>query len=170
MKTVRFVNKWGIASLLLLAAIIIAGGLIIWSKSDKGQAIEITLAPEREIAGDIHISGEVKNPGIYPLERECNIEEVLRMAGGLTGDADTDSLALYVAARSEHRSPQRIDINRAEAWLLEALPGIGETRAQAIIEYREKNGLFRSTSELISVEGIGEALYEEIKQLVTVTD
>ena len=169
MKARRCINGRVIASLLLVI-VIVAGGVVIWSKCDRGRAIEITLAPEREPAGNIQIGGEVNNPGIYPLDAEYNIDDVVRMAGGVTGNADIDALKLHVASLTENTLPQRIDINRAEAWLLEALPGIGETRARAIIEYRQQNGLFRSTNELIKVEGIGEVLYEEIKHLVTVAD
>ncbi len=67
-------------------------------------------------------------------------------------------------------SPQKIDINRAEAWLLQALPGIGETRAQAIIDYRRQNGPFQSINELTKVSGIGAATLDSIKDLITVTD
>lgn len=155
---------------MLLAAIIIAGAILIWSRSDGSQTIEITLAPERELTGNIRVDGEVSNPGIYPVDKECSIEDVVRMAGGVTGNADVDLLLLHVASQNDGPSWQRIDINRAETWLLEALPGIGETRARAIIEYRQQNGLFRSTNEIIKVEGIGEALYEEIKYLITVAD
>jgi comEA protein len=66
--------------------------------------------------------------------------------------------------------PQKIDINRAEAWLLEALPGIGESKAQAIIAYRQQNGRFKHIIEVTEVEGIGPAIYEEIKELITVGD
>jgi competence protein ComEA len=169
MKASRFINKWTIVSL-LLAAVIIAGGLSIWSRSGRSQAIEITLSPETELTGNIRVDGEVSNPGIYPLDEECSIEDVVRMAGGVTGNADINSLLLHVATQNEGPSRQRIDINRAEGWLLEALPGIGETRAQTIIEYRQQNGFFRNTIEITKVEGIGEALYEEIKYLITVAD
>jgi competence ComEA-like helix-hairpin-helix protein len=66
--------------------------------------------------------------------------------------------------------PQKIDINRAEAWLLEALPGIGPSKAQAIIAYRQQNGGFSHITEITKVEGIGPAIYEEIKDLITVGD
>lgn len=66
--------------------------------------------------------------------------------------------------------PQKIDINRAEAWLLEALPGIGESKAQAIIDYRQQNGGFKHITEITRVEGIGPAIYEQIKDLITVGD
>ena len=66
--------------------------------------------------------------------------------------------------------PQKIDINHAEAWLLEALPGIGETKAQAIIAYRQQNGGFGHIIEITNVSGIGPAIYEDIKDLITVDD
>jgi comEA protein len=64
--------------------------------------------------------------------------------------------------------PQKIDINRAEAWLLEALPGIGPSKAQAIIDYRQQNGGFSDISELLNVSGIGQDIYQKIKDLITV--
>ncbi|MBI2849424.1 MAG: helix-hairpin-helix domain-containing protein, partial [Chloroflexi bacterium] len=63
---------------------------------------------------------------------------------------------------------QKVDINRAEAWLLEALPGIGETLAKRIVDFRRKNGPFRSTEELLKVPGIGTSAYERIRGLITV--
>ncbi len=74
------------------------------------------------------------------------------------------------AAVSQPEAPQKIDINRAEAWLLEALPGIGPSKAQAIIDYRQQNGGFKNISEITRVEGIGPAIYEQIKDLITVGD
>jgi len=74
------------------------------------------------------------------------------------------------AAVSQEEAPQKIDINRAEAWLLEALPGIGESKAQAIIAYRQQNGGFGHITEITRVEGIGPAIYEDIKDLITVGD
>lgn len=70
----------------------------------------------------------------------------------------------------KEESPQKVDLNRAEAWLLQALPGIGESRAQAIIKYRQEKGPFRQTSDLMKVEGIGPATYEPIKHLITVAE
>jgi len=71
---------------------------------------------------------------------------------------------------SEKREPQKIDINRADVWLLEALPEIGPVLAQAIVDYREKNGPFRSINELTKVKGIGSTILEQIKDLITVAD
>jgi comEA protein len=66
--------------------------------------------------------------------------------------------------------PQKIDINRAEAWLLEALPGIGPAKAQAIIDYRQQNGGFGHIAEITEVPGIGQDIYDNIKELITVGD
>jgi len=98
------------------------------------------------------------------------LEALLRAAGGTTEEADLTGLELFVPETAQGPQPQRIDINRAEAWLLDVLPGIGPSRAQAIVDYRQKNGPFRSTNELMKVEGIGTATYERIKPLITVAD
>lgn len=96
------------------------------------------------------------------------MNSLLDAAGGAL-DASRD-LTLTVAAADSQNQPQQININTAAAWLLEALPGIGETRAQAIVAYREAHGGFRHTTEIMQVNGIGQSLYDKIKDLITVTD
>jgi competence protein ComEA len=63
-------------------------------------------------------------------------------------------------------APNAIDINRASAEELMSLPGIGETIAERIIEFRQKNGLFRRPEELLLVPGISEKKFREIRTLV----
>ena len=70
----------------------------------------------------------------------------------------------------EEQEPQKIDINRAEVWLLKALPEIGETLAQRIVDYRQQNGPFHNIHDIVKVDGIGKATYEQIKDLITVAD
>jgi competence protein ComEA len=120
--------------------------------------------------GEIYVSGAVNNPGIYNLRAEDSIVDIIQAAGGITNSAEPGYIELYVPEAGESDSPQKIDINRAEEWLLEALPGIGEVRAQAIIDYRYQNGSFRHINELTKVEGIGITTYEQIKHLITVTN
>lgn len=169
MKAGRFINSWTVAAI-LLAAIIIAGGAVIWSKYSRSQAIEISIASDRAIQGEIYIGGEVNNPGFYPLKAGDSIEDVLRAVGGLTDGADLSQVELIVSGTDEGEIPQKVNINRAEAWVLAALPGIGEVRAQTIIDYRQQHGPFRDVNELLKVEGFGDITYERIKHLITVAD
>ena len=165
----RFFNGWTIIAILLVA-IIAAGSLLVWSRYSRSQAIEISIVPDGEFKGEIYIGGEVNNPGFYPLETGESIEDVIRAAGGITDDADRSRLKLHIPKLAEGELLQKVNINRAEAWLLEALPGIGEVRAKAIIDYRRQKGPFHNIIELVKVEGIGTATYEKIKYLITVAE
>ncbi|GAH87864.1 unnamed protein product, partial [marine sediment metagenome] len=55
-------------------------------------------------------------------------------------------------------------------WLLEALPGIGETRAKAIVDYRNENGEFKRVEDLLQVKGIGQGTFDKIKDYITVSN
>jgi competence protein ComEA len=166
-KTSRFFNGWTVACVFLIA-IIITGSAIIWLKHDRGRGIEISLKPEADPIGRVDVGGEVNNPGLYSLQTGDKIDDILKAAGGLNANADTGQLKLSVAGKGEANTSQKVDINRAGAWLLAALPGIGETRAQAIVSYRQENGLFRDIKELLKVPGIGSTTFEGIKNLITV--
>ena len=159
-----------IAIAILLVAIIAAGSIIACSRYSRSRAIEISIVPEQELRGEIYIGDEVNNPGLYPLEAGDSVEDIIRAAGGTTDSADLNQLELHVPKVTEGETPQKVNINRAEAWLLEALPGIGEVRAQAIIDYRQQNGPFHNIDELLKVKGIDTAVFEKIKYLVTVAD
>ncbi|HDQ26245.1 MAG TPA: helix-hairpin-helix domain-containing protein [bacterium] len=63
-----------------------------------------------------------------------------------------------------------IDINRAAPEELTRLPGVGPSYASAIIEYRERNGGFKSPAELMKVKGIGPKKFEKLKNLITVDE
>ena len=169
MKTERFITIWAIVILSLIVVLIISA-FVIWSRYRPGQLVEIILPPQEQISGSIDIDGAVTNPGIYPFKDEDTIGSLLQSAGGVTADGEANNLALYIPTSSADISPQKININTAEAWLLEALPGIGSTKAQAIVNYREQNGPFKNIGELMKVEGISQSLYEQIKDLVTVSD
>ena len=62
-----------------------------------------------------------------------------------------------------------IDINRADAEQLTALPGIGPSTAARIHEYRQKNGGFKKIEDLMNVKGIGEKSFLKLKPMITVT-
>jgi competence protein ComEA len=168
MKIPKAVNDWRLLAV-MFAAIIIAGGVNIGLKYRPLPGVEISLSPESDIRGNIYVGGQVENPGIYPLLGGDSIDDLLRVAGGLRQGAAPDEIQLLFSG-FEADTPQKIDINRAEAWLLEALPDIGEGRAQAIIDYRVKHGLFRDIHELRDVPGLGDTVFEKIKDLVAVSD
>lgn len=165
---------WTLFAICFLAVLIIdgiiVGGLVAWSEYRPGKPIEIELTSPREFQGNINISGAVASPGLYPFNATDSLETLLNAAGSYTDNKNTGRLELYVADTSGEQEPQKVDINRAEAWLLVALPGIKEVRAQAIIDYREQNGPFRNIREITRVEGIGTGTFEQIKQLITVAD
>jgi comEA protein len=64
----------------------------------------------------------------------------------------------------------KININTADAEELTKLPGIGPTKAQNIIDYRNKNGRFSSVDDLLNVKGIGEKTLEKLRNSVTIGD
>ena len=156
--------------IIFLVVIMAIGGIVAWSGCGQGQPIEIS-TPEPVITEQmIYIGGAVNIPGFYPLRAGDSLEALIQDAGGLSDSADLSQLELYIPRAGEEEPPQKIDINRAEAWLLEALPGIGEIRAQDILNYRNLNGPFHNINELLKVKGIGTINYEKIKDLTTVAD
>ncbi len=163
-------NKLWMLIIILLIAVIVTSSTVIWLKNDSNGTIEIIVPPSPALHGEISINGAVNNPGIYPIKDGDSIESVILAAGGTTVDADLSRLNLHVPRVGNEVQPQKVNINKAEAWLLQSLPGIGEIRAQAIIDYRQQNGLFHNTNELIKVEGLGTTTYDNIKHLIMVVD
>jgi competence protein ComEA len=168
-KAGRFVNGWTLAAA-VLAVIIIAGGVYIGVKYHRDTAVEITIPAGRTVQGTVYIGGEVNNPGSYPLYPGDSFDDLVRAAGGVTDNADLSHIELDIAGKGEAAAPQKVDINTADVWLLAALPGIGEVRAQAIVDYRGRNGPFRDIREILKVEGLGDITFERIKDLITVGD
>lgn len=161
-------NRLWTLVILFLTAIIITGGVISLSRLSPGQPVTITGPPDNQWQGEIYIGGEVNNPGFYNYLADDTVESLVRAAGGTVESSEPAGLELYVSGAKS--GAQKIDINRAEVWLLEALPGIGETLAGRIIDYRQQNGPFRNTNELLNVTGIGETVYRRIEPLITVAD
>lgn len=163
-------NKYWTLITILLIAIIATGNIVAWSRYSPSQPVEISIPPGEQVQGRIYIGGAITSPGFYPLTGGDSIGALIQAAGGTTSSADLSRLRLYIPEVGEEEQPQKVNLNRAEAWLLEALPGIGETRARAIIAYREQYGPFHNTNELTKVKGIGVVTYENIKHLITVAD
>ncbi len=154
---------------LIIAAI--AGGIMLGLQRRGNQTVEIVLSqtepPQQN--GELYISGAVANPGIYPWQEGDTLQTILYDARVET-EADLSHVEIYVPEAGETASAQKIDVNRAEAWLLEALPGIGEVLAQRIVDYRSENGPFRTTEDLLKVSGTGSATLEQIRGFIAVSE
>jgi competence protein ComEA len=165
-------NQFWTLIIVLLVVVTITGALLAWIRYRPDKPIEIIVAPHQVPQKQIYIGGAVTNPGLYPLKNTDTVQALIQAGGGTTDGADFTQieLRLYISDVDEQPEPQKIDINRAEIWLLEALPGIGEGKAQAIVDYRQQNGPFQNIYELTDVAGIGPATFERIKHLITVSD
>ena len=80
----------------------------------------------------------------------------------------TESVSSAVSAPEESKNEYPININTAIKEELMKLPEIGETRADAIIKYRENHGGFFTKEEIMNVNGIGESIYNGLKDLITI--
>jgi hypothetical protein len=120
MKTSQSKINWTLVALLLVV-VIIAGVVVIGLKCRGGPVVEITVAPEREIVGTIYIGGAVNNPGCYSIFTGDTLADIVATAGGLTAGAGFTDVELIIGVANEGENPQKIDINCAQAWLLEVL-------------------------------------------------
>jgi len=141
----------------------------------------------------VHVAGKVRRPGVVTLPSGARVVDAIRAAGGLRPGAETGTLnlarrvvdgeqiAVGVPAAPPEAAPpgtagapaaadsgQRLDLNTATVEQLDGLPGVGPVLAQRIVEYRTRNGGFRSVEQLREVTGIGERRYAELKDLVRV--
>lgn len=163
-------NRYWTLIIILLIAIVVTGGIVAWARYSPERPVEISLPQDQGWSGEIYIDGAVTNPGFYPFTSEDSVEVLMQAAGGATSHADFNGLELYIPEVGEAPEPQKVDINRAEVWLLKALPGIGETLAQRIVDYRQQHGPFLNINQIVKVAGIGDATYQQIEHLITVAD
>lgn len=140
----------------------------------------------------VYVCGAVHAPGVYELPSGSRIYHVIQAAGGMLPEAETravnqaqelsDGEQITVPTVEEAQDPAqpavsggsaasgdgKVNLNTAGIEELCTLTGIGETRAQAIVDYREQNGGFQSIEELMNIDGIKEKTFEKLKEEVTV--
>lgn len=128
----------------------------------------------------VHVKGAEAEPGLYWLAPDSRVDDAVQAAGGALPEADLDNVnlaafvsdgsQLYVpfAGESEDAVSGPLNINTATEAQLEALDGIGETKARAIVEYRESHGDFASVEQLTRVDGIGDATLDKIREQICV--
>lgn len=127
----------------------------------------------------VHVCGAVATPGVYELPLGSRINDAVLSAGGFDEEADRESVNLVeeIADGQQVRIPfigegqvstgsGLIDLNSADAKQLCQIPGIGESRAEAIIKYRDAKGGFESPEELMQVPGIKEGIYARVSPYI----
>lgn len=142
-----------------------------------GQKITIpTISEDEDDLLEIEVKGAVISPGSYEVVEDATIIEVLVMVG-LADGADPFGLDLSASVTDgmiidvpyeEGTYPEKINLNEADKDLLMTLPGIGDTIARRIITFRETIRPFTSVEDIMLIDGIGFATYEELKAYLTV--
>ncbi|MEE8470276.1 MAG: ComEA family DNA-binding protein, partial [Dehalococcoidia bacterium] len=160
---------------LLLGLIFAGGAFFLYRQAFLSGTTEIMISPPSpEI--HVYVEGEVVAPGTYVLEDGDRVVDAIEAAGGFTTDADRGAMSLAPLLRDGQQVQvykvgdvsQKINLNTAESWLLQILPGIGEVLAQRIVDYRGENGGFQQIEDLIKVDGIGAGTLDKLKDMVTV--
>ena len=137
----------------------------------------------------VDIKGAVNNPGVYQMKSGDRVKDALDAAGGLTDEADSqkvnlaqrveDQMVIIVpkvgeeateipvgGTSKEAAKDGKVNINTATVEELKTLKGVGEKKAEAIIEYRKKNGSFKTKEDLMKVRGIGKKLFESFQERI----
>lgn len=161
-----------------------------------GDAAEPTGTAGAAASVVVHVVGAVARPGVYTLPSGSRVSDAIAAAGGPTGNAAEEGINLArvlsdgeqvrmltkdeVAAGVQAGSGAagvgagggsatgKVDLNRATAAELDALPGVGPSTAQKIVDDRAANGPFRKVEDLMRVSGIGRKKFDALKDLVTV--
>lgn len=164
-------NKYWLVIATVLLGSLIVGSIFLAINVKQHQPEEIILSerPDLGYSGQIYIDGAVASPGFYPFSRDDTVES-LTLAAGLATNADLSRVRLYIPRIDETRPVQKVNLNIAEAWLISALPGIGQETAQAIVDYRTQHGPFRRIEDLLRIRGIGSSTLNKIKGLVTLEE
>lgn len=180
-----------------LLGLVVVGAILLVVSPQRGQPIALVtrtpnLTPDPSATPGlirVHVTGAINNPGVYTLPEEARLEDAIQAAGGLQETADPQSLnlaallldgqRLYIPSAQEVtlspddkgqqvNVPSIVNINTASLAELDSLPGIGEVKAQAIMAYRQQNGLFTALEDLLKVDGINQSLYEKLEGLITI--
>lgn len=191
-------NRNKIAFIICLALGII--GISLYSstpqtKSDmvitRNSSSQVYQVPQSKAVATIkvQISGAVSSPGIYELDKGSRVEELVKLAGGLSPAADLDKTNLAKVVKdgmlisipqkktaktavnkvnSKTNPSGQVNINTADQQTLQTLKGIGPVLAARIVNWRQINGHFGSKQDLLKVQGIGSKLLSNIEaQIVT---
>lgn len=138
----------------------------------------------------VYICGAVKNPGVYRFTGDARVCDAVDAAGGFRKKADraainqarplNDGEQITIPRQGKRsgsgkKQPGKddkgdglVNINKADSAELMTLAGIGEAKAQLIIDYRTENGCFASIEDIMKISGIKEGIFNRIKDQITV--
>ncbi len=173
---------------LLLPALAGIGFALFLLFASRGEAVE---APPLKVIENsakktlfIHVAGEVKRPGVYPVVQGSRVVDAIKAAGGAKVGIDlsqvnlarvlVDGEQIYLSKESTGRTLSSktkskaysgiVHVNRATVTDFDSLDGIGPVIAKRIVKYRETNGPFVDIADLQKVDGIGAKTFEKIKE------
>lgn len=149
----------------------------VLSTEDDDESKEDNPLNKTEVIVDV--KGEVQNPGVYEFSTDSRVNDVIQKAGGFTEEADEtqvnlaqkvhDEMIIIImktgeeeVAAGETNDSGKVRINVADQTEIEKLNGIGPSKAAAIVQYREENGLFQTADDLLDISGIGQKTLENI--------
>ena len=135
----------------------------------------------------VYVCGEVQNPDVYELPQTARIYDAIEAAGGMKETAAKDALNLAEplvdgqqikvfskeevateATGEKNAADAKVNLNTAGKEELMTLPGIGESKAESIISYRESSGGFKSIEDIMLIEGIKEGVFKKIRDKIKI--
>jgi competence protein ComEA len=159
--------------------------IAVYQWRDRQNAPDIIVLPGLQATTiKVEIAGAVATPGMYEVPVRSRVIDGIEAAGGIVSSADLSGINQVAflldgqkvtvpfesggdSSRAQQITGGLININTATAEELDELPGIGEVRAQAIVDYRNQNGPFASVDELLAVDGISEGVLDDLRPYVT---
>lgn len=149
----------------------------LFSCNEKNEVINVSSINSKNDLVVVNVSGEVYRAGKYEISKTWTIKMLFEYVGvkdtadlsgfDLLGNVESRNYYIPKIVHTKEEDSKKVNINKASKEELMTLQGIGESIAGRIISYREKNP-FKSIEELKNVSGIGEKLYEKIKDFITV--
>jgi competence protein ComEA len=176
-------KTWKAVVIGILTGLLI-GGAIYWVASPHPQGTISFVSPTQSNTVTISITGQVAHPGVYSLLSGSRINDAISAAGEPLANADLSGIPLAQLLEDQENiiipsieteqttslsnSQGKINLNTATLEQLESLPGIGEGKAQDIIDFRTNNGNFSSIEDLLAVPGFGPTIFSTIKDKIEV--
>ncbi len=163
----------------ILVGLFSAGVILLAGSRPRGNPVTLLPTSTPGLL-TVYVSGAVATPGVYSLPDGSRVEAAIQSAGGLTSSAQTESInqAAFLTDGQQINVPGivdtsrvavgRVNINTATAVEMDALPGIGPSTAQAIIDYRLQHGPFQFIQDIQNVPGVGPATFAKIQDYITV--